>query len=86
VAFVVPLVAVGLWEGNVADLLRGDYPLITALVGGGSLIVALGVWDDLLGARAIFKLASSCARPASRSTASRSRSWGCSSSAGCRSP
>lgn len=56
-AFGLSLVGVAIYQGSLAALLLGDAPLVSALLGGGSLILALGVWDDLFGVRPIYKLA-----------------------------
>jgi UDP-GlcNAc:undecaprenyl-phosphate GlcNAc-1-phosphate transferase len=55
IAAALPIVALAAVRGAVGDVAVGQDPLLAALVGGGSLILALGVWDDLLGARAWFK-------------------------------
>ncbi len=54
-ALSIPLVVLASWNGTLGVVPIGRDPLLGALVGGGSLILALGVWDDLLGARAWLK-------------------------------
>ena len=56
IAFSVPILALTLWDNDISAALFAERGLIISLVGGGSLILALGIHDDLKGARALTKL------------------------------
>lgn len=55
-AFALPLAGLVLFYPNdISAALYAERPLLIALVGGGAIILALGLWDDLKGARAKVK-------------------------------
>ena len=56
-AFALPLVGLVFYQNDYSILLLGDRPFQLALLGGGGLIVAVGLVDDLVGTRALVKLA-----------------------------
>jgi UDP-GlcNAc:undecaprenyl-phosphate GlcNAc-1-phosphate transferase len=56
IAFFIPIAALMVWDNDISQALFAERELLIALVGGGSLILALGIHDDLKGARALTKL------------------------------
>jgi UDP-GlcNAc:undecaprenyl-phosphate/decaprenyl-phosphate GlcNAc-1-phosphate transferase len=52
----VPLISMFLWNNDISTALRHDTSLLTSLVGGTLILGFIGVWDDLVGVRAIIKL------------------------------
>jgi UDP-GlcNAc:undecaprenyl-phosphate GlcNAc-1-phosphate transferase len=56
IAFFVPILALTLWDNDISEALFAESGLLISLIGGGSLILALGIHDDLKGARALTKL------------------------------
>ena len=56
IAFFVPLAGLMLWSNDISTAFFAERGLLISLVGGGSLILAVGVHDDLQGARALTKL------------------------------
>ncbi len=56
-AFALPLVLLlTVYENDLTRAVRAQRALVAALVGGGAIIVAVGLWDDLKGAPAWLKL------------------------------
>ncbi len=56
IAFCVPLIGLAWWDNDIADALFREQGLLVSLIGGGCLIAALGIHDDLKGSRALIKL------------------------------
>ncbi len=52
----VPLTGMFLWNNDISSALRDDTSLLISLTGGTLILGMIGVWDDLFGIRAIFKL------------------------------
>jgi UDP-GlcNAc:undecaprenyl-phosphate/decaprenyl-phosphate GlcNAc-1-phosphate transferase len=57
----VPLMGVVLWSNNISAALLADRPLLVGGLGGGLIMLAVGIWDDLRDSRAIVKLAAQIA-------------------------
>ena len=55
-AFFVPIAGLMLWSNDISTAFFAERGLLISLVGGGSLILAVGIHDDLKGARALTKL------------------------------
>jgi len=56
IAFFAPILALTLWSNDISAALFAERELLIALVGGSCLILAVGIHDDLKGARALTKL------------------------------
>jgi len=56
IAFAIPLLGLALWDNDIADAFFAERGLVISLLAGGGLIAALGIHDDLKGARALTKL------------------------------
>lgn len=56
-AFALPLLGLSLYENDISAEFLGDTPLLLALLGGGGIITAVGLLDDLRDTRALVKLA-----------------------------
>ena len=52
----VPLIGMFLWNNDISTALRDDTSLLVSLVGGSFILGIIGIWDDLVGVRAIIKL------------------------------
>lgn len=57
----VPLMGVILWSNNISAALLADRPLLVGGLGGGLIMLAVGIWDDLRDSRAVVKLAAQIA-------------------------
>jgi len=55
-AFFLPIVGLAIWSNDISTALFKEHELLISLLGGGSLILALGIHDDLKGAGALIKL------------------------------
>jgi UDP-GlcNAc:undecaprenyl-phosphate GlcNAc-1-phosphate transferase len=55
-SMVLPLLGLAFWENDISREMWADKPLLISLLGGGGLMFAVGVFDDLTDARAILKL------------------------------
>ena len=51
-----PLIGIFLWNNDISTALRDDTSLLISLVGGTLILGFIGIWDDLVGVRAIIKL------------------------------
>ena len=56
-AFFVPLLGLMLWSNDISTAFFAERGLLISLLGGGSLILAVGIHDDLKGSRALTKSA-----------------------------
>ena len=56
IAFFIPLLGLAWWNNDIADAFFAERGLLISLLAGGALIAALGIHDDLKGARALTKL------------------------------
>ncbi|MFO0003974.1 MAG: MraY family glycosyltransferase, partial [bacterium] len=45
-----------LWSNRISRAFVADQPLLVSLLGGGAIMLAVGIWDDLRDTRAIVKL------------------------------
>ena len=52
----VPLIGMFLWDNDISTALRDDTSLLLSLIGGSLILGVIGIWDDLVGVRAIIKL------------------------------
>jgi UDP-GlcNAc:undecaprenyl-phosphate/decaprenyl-phosphate GlcNAc-1-phosphate transferase len=52
----IPLAGLALWRNDISRELLADQPLLLGGIGGGLIMLAVGLFDDLKGARAWFKL------------------------------
>ncbi len=57
VGFVTPVIALMLWDNDISRAVFGAKNLLTAVLGGGSAMLLLGIADDVRGLRARHKLA-----------------------------
>lgn len=55
-SMVLPLLGLAFWENDISREMWADKALLVSLLGGGGLMFAVGVFDDLTDARAILKL------------------------------
>ena len=55
IAFFVPLIALMWWDNDISAAFFAEQGLLISLLGGGSLILAVGIHDDLRGASALTK-------------------------------
>jgi UDP-GlcNAc:undecaprenyl-phosphate GlcNAc-1-phosphate transferase len=55
-AFSVPVIALALWSNDISAALYTEPGLLISLLGGGSLVLTLGIHDDLVGSGALIKL------------------------------
>ena len=56
IAFAIPILALTLWDNDISTALFSERGLLISLLCGGGLILAVGIHDDLKGARALTKL------------------------------
>lgn len=52
-----PLLGLSFWDNDISREFLADQKLLMGILGGGGLLAAVGLWDDLKDARAIVKLA-----------------------------
>lgn len=53
----IPLLGLSFWDNDISREFLTDTPLLISILGGGGLLAAVGLWDDLRDTRAIVKLA-----------------------------
>ena len=51
-----PLFGMFLWSNRISRAFVADQPLLVSLLGGGAIMLAVGIWDDLRDTRALVKL------------------------------
>jgi len=56
IAFSIPILALALWDNDISAALFAERGLLISLLCGGGLVLAVGIHDDLKGARALTKL------------------------------
>jgi UDP-GlcNAc:undecaprenyl-phosphate GlcNAc-1-phosphate transferase len=56
ISLALPLMGLAFWRNDISRELAADLPLLGSLACGGGLLFAVGLWDDLRDARAIYKL------------------------------
>ena len=56
ISFFLPIIGLALWSNDISTALFAEHGLLISLLGGGSLILAIGIRDDLKGAGALLKL------------------------------
>lgn len=56
IAFFIPLIALMWWDNDISAAFFAEQGLLISLLGGGSIILAVGIHDDLRGASALTKL------------------------------
>ncbi len=52
----VPIIGLALWSNDISSALYSEPGLLISLLGGGTLILTLGIYDDLKGSGALIKL------------------------------
>jgi len=55
IAFFLPIIGLALWSNDISSALFREDGLLISLLGGGSIILAVGIRDDLKGAGALIK-------------------------------
>lgn len=53
----IPLLGLSFWDNDISREFITDTPLLISILGGGGLLAAVGLWDDLRDTRALVKLA-----------------------------
>ena len=56
IASIVPLMGLAVWDNDISTQFWGDLELIEGSLAGLAIICLIGIWDDLKGVPAIFKL------------------------------
>ena len=56
ISFFLPIIGLAAWSNDISTALFAEHGLLISLLGGGSIILAVGVRDDLSGAGALIKL------------------------------
>jgi UDP-GlcNAc:undecaprenyl-phosphate GlcNAc-1-phosphate transferase len=56
ISFFFPIIGLALWSNDISSALFAEHGLLISLLGGGSIILAVGIRDDLKGAGALIKL------------------------------
>ncbi|MEL6341919.1 MAG: MraY family glycosyltransferase [Myxococcota bacterium] len=56
IAFALPLIGLAVWDNRLSTQLFAEHDLLWALVAGGGVIFATGIYDDIRGMRSLIKL------------------------------